>query len=76
MISDLGNCKECGRLFIVKHGNKLCFECSKEQQTKLMAVREYLRDHPGQTAVEISTATDLSLDFILGLIRQGTLVAY
>ncbi|KUG03935.1 hypothetical protein ASZ90_018715 [hydrocarbon metagenome] len=75
MTNDLGNCKQCGRLYIIKHGNKLCHECSAEQQKKLFAVRQYLRDHPGQTAAEISAAMDLSLEFILGLIRQGTLVA-
>ncbi len=75
MTSDLGNCKQCGRLFVIKHDAALCFECSAEHHKKLLAVRKHLRDHPGQTAAEISAAMDLSLDFILGLIRQGILVA-
>ncbi len=75
MTGELSNCKECGCLFIAKHDNNLCFECNSEQQKKLSAVRQYLRNHPGQTAAEISEAMDLNLRFILDLIRQGTLVA-
>ncbi len=75
MTSELSNCQECGRLFIVKHSDKLCLECCTEQQIKVSAIRQYLRDHPGQTAVEMAEAMDMSLHFILGLIRQGILVA-
>jgi hypothetical protein len=75
MKSELSNCKECGRLYLVRYGHELCPECSAEQQKHLSLVREYLREHPGQTASEIAAALNLNLRYILALVRKGSLLA-
>jgi len=72
MNASLRNCPECGRLFGYM-GRNLCPECMEKEEKEYMAVRRYVRDHPGAGVVEAAEATGIDEDKILQFLRDGRL---
>ena len=49
----LKNCKSCGKVFVVIHGEDYCQACLPEAEEKERQLREYLREHQGDPALDI-----------------------
>lgn len=67
------NCLRCGKLF-TDRGHPYCTDCLKENQADFEKVREYLKEHPNASVVEVSQATGVPTQRIFDFVRQGRLV--
>lgn len=61
-------CVMCGKLF-ANDGNKTCPKCKKAYSV----VRDYVRNNPGVSALDINSNTGVPINIILKLIDQGVL---
>ena len=71
----LTNCKRCGAL-IPRVPTGLCSDCVRVEQEEYRLVRDYVRDYPEATVMEVSRETGVSVARIYELVRQGKLVAH
>src|SRR5690606_37994010 len=67
------NCLRCGKLF-TDRGQPYCTECLKENQADFEKVRQYLKEHPNASVVEVSQDTGVPTQRIFDFVRQGRLV--
>lgn len=65
-------CSICGNPFN-SNGGKVCPKCLDEADDAFIKVRDYLYDHPGAAASEISEETEVPEKMILHLINEGRL---
>lgn len=73
------NCKICGHIFNDTFNKKICIECSKADDDKFIAVREFLYACPNSKIFEIIDAlaedgVEVSEREILAYVRMGRLV--
>jgi len=68
----LQNCPRCKKLFN-KAYNVICDACVQEEHDTYDKVRDYLKENPGITIMELAKATDVSQKKILGYIKEGRL---
>ncbi|MBM7866662.1 hypothetical protein GTO89_08415 [Heliobacterium gestii] len=68
------NCPRCNRIF-VPQGRRICPVCVREDEEKYERVREFLRDHPGATLLEVIAATEVDEDTVLQFIKEGRIEA-
>lgn len=66
------NCPKCGRLF-VKGKNPYCEECMKKEEETFQIVRDYLKENPKSTIVQITNETGVSAKKINRYLREGRL---
>ncbi|MBC9784470.1 flagellar protein [Heliobacterium chlorum] len=69
------NCPRCNRIFIPQGGRRICPVCVREEEEKYEKVREYLREYPGATLLEVVNATGVDEDTILQYIKEGRIEA-
>lgn len=68
----LKNCAECNRVF--SHPSRdLCQECYEKAQESFELVRDYLKQNPGASVVEVANETEVDLDLIYEYIEEGRL---
>jgi flagellar operon protein (TIGR03826 family) len=68
----LRNCEECNRVF--SHPSRgLCPECYEKAQKDFDAVRNYLKENPGATVVEVARETEVDVDLIYEYSQEGRL---
>lgn len=65
------NCPRCNRIFVPQSGRNICPVCIREEEDKYEIIREYLRDNPGATLIEVVNATGVDEDIIMRFIREG-----
>lgn len=68
----LANCKECGKLFF-KVVSDICPDCQKKEEEDFNKVKEFLKEYPNASLVEIMEATGVSESKISKFIRAGRL---
>lgn len=68
----LANCKECGKLFF-KVVSDICPDCQKKEEEDFNKVKEFLKEYPNASLVEIMEATGVSESKISKFIRTGRL---
>jgi len=73
-LSNLMNCKKCGRLYSSKNGSSLCSRCNEDIDDEFTRVREYIYDNPTSSVKDVSAATSVDTDAILKWIREGKIV--
>jgi len=66
------NCPECGKIFNFVRTN-LCLECQEKEEQTFRVIREYISQHPGVSAIDVSRDTGISEEKILHFLRQGRL---
>lgn len=71
-MAELRNCPRCGKLFTYR-GKRVCEECAAEEERDFEKVKEFLKDKPGATVLEVTTATGLDQRKVLEFIREGRL---
>jgi flagellar operon protein (TIGR03826 family) len=69
----LVNCRSCGGLYDGRP-NDLCPACRRLDAENFERIRKYLREHEGATVEEVSEATEVSVQRILGYLREGRLI--
>ncbi|MGI5911529.1 MAG: hypothetical protein ACOX6E_02970 [Syntrophomonadaceae bacterium] len=73
MGSNLKNCSICGRLFAYQ-GRDVCSKCLEKEDSDYTIVRNYVRDHPGVSVVQVAEHTKIEEEKILKFLREGRLI--
>ena len=67
----LRNCIQCGKVFLSKDREELCNDCKASYYELAEVVKEFVKDHPGSTVNEVSSATTVSKKLIQRMMREG-----
>ena len=67
----LKNCSNCGKLFIQTHGEKLCRECTIQEEEKQREIMDYIHDHQGCSITEVMTNLNVSKKLVNNMINKG-----
>lgn len=70
---DIKNCKRCRKIIMHTAGPQLCDACKKADEEEFIKVRKFVRDFPGATVQEASTATEVSQNTIIKYLKEGRL---
>lgn len=74
MAVEIANCKKCGRLFQQISSKRICPECERAIEDKFEEVREYIRDHPDVSMMEVSREMEVSVEQIKQWVREERLL--
>lgn len=74
MSFDIVNCRKCGKLMQRTSSKRICPQCEKELEEKFKEVREYIRDNPGVSIMEVSREKDVSVEQIKQWVREERLL--
>lgn len=74
MSFDIVNCRKCGRLMQRTSSKRLCPQCEKALEDKFHEVREYIRDNPDVTIMEVSRELDVSVEQLKQWVREERLL--
>lgn len=66
-------CRKCKQLFEFSIVGQLCPNCMANEEEKYQNVRSYIKDNPGVSVNEISSATGINAAKILGYIKEERL---
>jgi ribosomal protein L32 len=69
----LVTCRSCGSLYDGRP-NDLCPTCRRLDNENFERIRKYLREQEGATVEEVCAATGVSVERILGYLREGRLI--
>lgn len=68
------NCQRCGRIFGYSgFGHLYCHQCKESDSRDFEKVKEYVYNHPGAFAMEVSEMTGVDLRHIETYLREGRL---
>lgn len=70
----LRNCSRCGNIFSYIN-QPICPACQKLEDQEFEIIKQYLREHPNSTVLEVSEATGLDQHLIQEWVRQGRLIS-
>jgi len=70
---EIRNCRRCKRIFMYTTGPQLCDACKKQEEEDFEKVRKFLREFPGATIQEVSSATGVSAQLIYRFLKEGRL---
>ena len=68
----LKNCKRCGKLFNF-HDYTVCPECIGKEEEDFQKIRDYMRENPGVSTLELSQETGVGASVITRFLREGRL---
>lgn len=74
MAFNIVNCKKCGRIFQQVTSKKICPDCEKALEDKFMEVKEYIREHPNASIMEVSREADVSVEQLKQWVREERLL--
>lgn len=74
MTLDIINCRRCKRIFQPYGNKKICPQCEKELEDKFTEVREYIRDHPDVSIMEVSREKEVSVEQLKQWVREERLL--
>lgn len=74
MTLNIINCKKCKRIFQPVGNKKICPECERALEDKFTEVREYIRDHPDVSIMEVSREMDVSVEQLKQWVREERLL--
>lgn len=72
MVSNLGNCPKCGKLFV--RVRKICDACYEKQEEDYRKVSEYLWEHPGCSMKELNEGAKVSVLQIRQFIMENRII--
>jgi len=70
MSMNVGNCPRCGKVYVLNL-SEVCPACIKNFELMYDKCLKYLRDNRGTTLSQLSEATEVSVNQIAKLIREG-----
>lgn len=65
------NCPRCKKIALIHPDSLICQPCVTEESDTLDRVRDYLKENPGLTLLQLAKETDVSAKKIEGYIRKG-----
>lgn len=68
----LRNCKRCGKLFHFQQ-HSVCQQCLVKDQEDFQKIYDYMYEHPGVSALELSRETGVKPEVITRFRREGRL---
>ena len=71
---NLRNCSECGKVFVFVNRN-ICPDCQDKEEEMFGQARDYIKEHPGATIMEVSEKTGVSEEKIFRFLRDGRIVS-
>ena len=71
---DIRNCAKCGKLFTYIN-SPICGDCVKKEEEIFEEVRDYIKENPNATVIEVSNETGVSTNKIYDYLREGKLEA-
>lgn len=74
MALNIVNCKKCGRIFQQVTSRRICPDCERELEDKFVEVRDYIRDHPNVSIMEVSRETEVSVEQLKQWVREERLL--
>lgn len=74
MSFDIVNCRKCGKLMQRTSSKRICPQCEKALEDKFHEVREYIRDNPDVTIMEVSRELDVSVEQLKQWVREERLL--
>lgn len=74
MSFDIVNCRKCGKLMQRTSSKRICPQCEKALEEKFKEVREYIRDNPNVSIMEVSREKDVSVEQIKQWVREERLL--
>lgn len=72
-MSDVRNCRKCGKIFTFLGGSPICPACKQLDEDDFKRVKEYLYDNPGSNLTQVSVELDISVEKIKRFLKDGRL---
>lgn len=72
-MSELRNCKKCGKVFNYIGGNPICPICRDEDEAEFQRIKKYLLENPGASISQVASELQIRIDKIKKLLREGRL---
>ena len=70
MALNIINCKKCGRIFQQITSRRICPDCEKALEDKFLEVRDYIRQNPNVSIMEVSREKEVSVEQIKQWVRE------
>ena len=74
MALNIINCKKCGRIFQQITSRRICPDCEKALEDKFLEVRDYMRQNPNVSIMEVSREKEVSVEQIKQWVREERLL--
>ncbi len=74
MALNIINCKKCGRIFQQITSRRICPDCEKALEDKFLEVRDYIRQNPNVSIMEVSREKEVSVEQIKQWVREERLL--
>ena len=74
MALNIINCKKCGRIFQQITSRRICPDCEKAIEDKFLEVRDYIRQNPNVSIMEVSREKEVSVEQIKQWVREERLL--
>ena len=72
-MSDVRNCKKCGKIFSYMGGTPFCQACKQLDEEDFKRVKEFLYKNPGASMTQVSVDLDISVEKIKRFLKDGRL---
>lgn len=71
---DMNMCIWCKKAFIGPLGGKVCKDCHPRDREQFHIIEDYLMEHPGKNAIELSKELHVEMAILLAYVEEGRLV--
>ena len=72
-MSDVRNCRKCGKIFTYLGGSPICPNCKQLDEVNFKKVKDYLYDNPKASLTQVSEDLEISLEKIRRFLKEGRL---
>jgi hypothetical protein len=66
----LANCKQCGKLYIQAGRTNYCVDCKAKQDVLYKKVRDYIKNNPKSTVMDVHQNTGIPVSTVLELQKE------
>ena len=74
MALNIVNCKKCGRIFQQVGSRRICPDCERALEDKFEEERDYIREHPDVSIMEVSREKEVSVEQLKQWVREERLL--
>ncbi|OGO82355.1 MAG: MerR family transcriptional regulator [Clostridiales bacterium GWC2_40_7] len=72
-MSDVRNCRKCGKIFTYLGGNPICPACKQLDEEDFKRIKDYLYRNPGAGLNQVSVELDINVEKIKRFLKDGRL---